>query len=351
VSISAAQGQNTILIDGFETPFGTLVCGGLRSSLIDFSAEVEQFNFTAQAGDLISLTLVETSNWGGLGGSADARATLISPSGNEEVIFDSNSQETIVLPESGTYVVRVNANDLVSTGSYNLGLSCLLPASPPPVTLSCGGLESGLINTPGEVELFDFTAQAGDLISLTLVESSNDWGGLGGSADARATLFSPSGNEEVTFDSNSQETIVLPESGTYVVRVNANNLVSTGSYNLGLSCLLPASPPPVTLSCGGLESGLINDPGEIELFDFTAQSGDQITLTLAETSDWGGLGGSADARATLFRPSGLPEIITFDSPSQQTLTLPEESGTYMVRVNANNLVSTGSYNLSLSCLP
>ena len=30
--------------------------------------------------------------------------------------------------------------------------------------------------------------------------------------------------------------LTLPESGTYVVRVNANTLMSTGTYSVGLEC-------------------------------------------------------------------------------------------------------------------
>ena len=39
-----------------------------------------------------------------------------------------------------------------------------------------------------------------------------------------------------TYDSNIQPQITLPESGTYVIQLNANNLVTSGSFNLSLTC-------------------------------------------------------------------------------------------------------------------
>ena len=174
--------------------------------------------------------------WGGFN---DARGLLFAPSG-EAVgnAFDSNVQVTRTLPETGTYVVRVNANNLVSTGSYNLGLECRKsPVAQVNGTLTCGTLLAGSITEAGEVDLLTFTGTAGQVVDLTLVETSA-WGGVAGiSNDARGQLFAPSGDAVGgAFDSNTQVTHTLPETGTYIVRINANNLVSTGSYNLGMEC-------------------------------------------------------------------------------------------------------------------
>ncbi len=86
-------------------------------------AEADFYTLTGQADDVITLALVETSNWGLA--SNDARLTLFAPSGAQVITFDSNGQQEVTLPESGTYVVRVQANNLVSTGSYDLELECL----------------------------------------------------------------------------------------------------------------------------------------------------------------------------------------------------------------------------------
>ncbi len=329
-----------------------LQCGDLLSGSIDAAGEEDVFTFPGTAGQVIDLTLVETSNWGA--GNA-ARGRLLSPSGAQVGQFDSNAQQMFTLPESGTYIVRINANNLVATGPYNIGMECRHnPVAVIDDTLSCGGLVSGTIGVPGEVDLITFQGTAGQVIDLTLVEASN-WAGASSVNDARATLFAPSGAQVGQFDSNAQQTFTLPESGTYIVRINANNLVATGLYNIGMECRHnPVAVIDDTLSCGGLVSGTIGVPGEVDLITFQGTAGQVIDLTLVETSGWIGLpSGLTDAQGTLFAPSGA-QVGQFDSNAQQTFTLPE-SGTYIVRINANNVVSTGalavtgSYNLGMEC--
>jgi hypothetical protein len=176
----------------------------------------------------VNVTLVQTDGWSG----GRARATVFAPSGTELVYFDANSARGLALEESGTYVVRVWANDLVSTGSHRLGIECIRPASPVEANLSCGSLVSTSIQEPGETDLFTFQGNAGTTVSVTLVQTEGWSGGR-----VRATVFSPSGTELVYFDANSSRTLALEESGTYVIRIWANDLVTVGSHNLGLECL------------------------------------------------------------------------------------------------------------------
>ena len=100
--------------------------------------------------------------------------------------------------------------------------------------LTCGDLIPGSIDTAGEADFLTFQTQAGDEILLTLVQTAGFGGGV-----VQATLFDPMNIELLTFNANSTQRFAIEASGTYVVRLRANNLVSTGSYNLGLECLPP----------------------------------------------------------------------------------------------------------------
>ena len=91
---------------------------------MDVAGEVDLITFTGNTNEVVTLTLVETSNWGGLQGRNDARVTLFTPSAVPLGFFDSDGQQQFALPNGGTYVIRLNANNLVSTGSYDLGLQC-----------------------------------------------------------------------------------------------------------------------------------------------------------------------------------------------------------------------------------
>ncbi|MCP4408482.1 MAG: hypothetical protein GY807_12100, partial [Gammaproteobacteria bacterium] len=205
-------------------------CGDLVSGTIEVAAETDIFTFTADADNVVSITLSETS---GFTGTINARVALFSPQGGRLGLFDSNSQRQFTLVDSGGYVLQINADNLTATGTYTLGLECLIPPSPDAVALNCGDLLSGSIEAVSEVDLFTFTAVAGDTVSITLSETD----GFTGFINARATLFSPQGGRLGLFDSNSQRQFTLADSGSYIIQVNADNLTGTGAYNLGLQCL------------------------------------------------------------------------------------------------------------------
>ena len=322
----------------------SLSCGDLVSGSIDAAGETDQFTFSAEAGDVVSITVSDTDGEFVTTG-ADARVFLFSPTGVQLGLFDADSEQVFTLPDSGTYTIEVRANNLVSTGSYNLNLECLVPPSPDAVALGCGDLVSGSIDAPAEVDVFHFSAEAGDVVSITVADTGGDF--LTTGADARVFLFSPTGVQLGLFDADSEQVFTLPESGTYVIEVKANNLVSTGSYNLNLECLVLPSPDAVALGCGDLVSGSIGAPAEVDVFHFSAEAGDVVSITVSDT-DGEFVTTGADARVFLFSPTGV-QLGLFDADSEQVFTLPE-SGTYVIEVKANNLVSTGSYNLNLECL-
>ncbi len=332
------------LTNGFRYIFG-LKCGDLVSGSISTARETDLFAFNGQMGMVVDIVLVVTGGFDSFR-SILPRVTLFAPSGAQLSVFDANAQRSFTLAENGVYVIQVNANDLVSTGSYNLGLECRQPLGPVDGTLNCGSLLSGTISASGEVDLITFSGQTGQVVDLTLVLTA----GFDSfrSVLPRVTLFSPTGAQLDSFDANVQKTYTLPESGTYLIRVNANNLFHTGSYNLGLECRRPLGPVDGTLSCGSLLSGTIEAPGEVDLITFSGQTGDVVDLTLVLTAGFDSFR-SVLPRVTLFSPTGA-QLDSFDANVQKTYTLPE-SGTYLIRVNANNLVATGSYNLRLQCSP
>jgi uncharacterized repeat protein (TIGR01451 family) len=217
-------------------PAAGLVCGSLLSGSIDQAGEADRFAFAGVQGTTIDLTLVATGgNWN-FPLTQIPRMTIFAPSGASLGAFNANSQNTLTLPETGTYLVRVNASNLVTTGTYSLGLECLQPPQPIDAALSCGDLQSGEIGAPGEVDLLTFTGTAGEVKDLTLVATGGNWN-FPLTQIPRMTIFAPSGASLGAFNANSQNTLTLPETGTYLVRVNASNLVTTGSYDLGLVCV------------------------------------------------------------------------------------------------------------------
>ncbi len=319
---------------GAQTP---ILCGDPVAGSIDTPGEFDLFSFEGTTGDDIFLTLVQT---GGFTGFFDtAQATLFDPDSLQVDQFGAHDSRRYALEKTGTYTVRVRANDLVGTGQYNLGRQCLDPLDPVVATLACGSLVPGNIDAPGKAEFFTFEGTVGDDVFLTLVQT----GAFTGFFDtAQATLFDPDSLQVDQFDAHDSRRYALEKTGTYTVRVRANDLVGTGQYNLGLECLVPLSPFD-PLPCAVPREASIDDPGEVAFFTFDEPFGGLVTLTLVQT---GGFTGFFDtAQATLFDPNNLQVGEPFDANQTLVFTL-LEAGTYVVRARANDLVGTGTYSLT-----
>ena len=107
--------------------------------------------------------------------------------------------------------------------------------SPDAVQLTCGTIATGQIGARGEVDLYLFSGQTGQIISLALASTGGFTGG-GASTSAELTLFGPSGAVVGVLRSNSQANFTLSANGTYVIRVTAANLSTIGSYRVTLGC-------------------------------------------------------------------------------------------------------------------
>ena len=324
-----------------------MALGDVAARQITASAQTDLFTYSGSSGDIIALTVVETTSWGGSGEVYDPQVTVFDPSGGVVTVFEAHDRRVITLPADGTYVFRVSANVLFATGSYALGLEGLTPATPATPTMALGDLITGQIAVPAGVDLYSYTGTSGDVIALTLVETTS-WGGSGETYDPQVTVFDPSGTAVEVFEAHDRRVITLPADGTYLFRVSANVLFATGSYALGLEGLTPATPATPTMVLGDLVTGQIAAPAGVDLYSFTGSSGDVIALTVVETTSWGGSGETYDPQVTVFDPSGTA-LTVFEAHDRRVITLPA-NGTYIFRISANVLFATGSYALGLEGL-
>jgi hypothetical protein len=328
--------------------FTTIGCGTLTSATIGGAGEVDRYSFVGHAGQIISLALAST---GGFSAnpttSTSAELTVFTPSGASAGTIRSNSQANFTLTETGVYVLRVRATNLTRIGTYNLNLECLIPASGA-IPLTCGTLASGQIAAPAQVDLFTWSGQAGQIISLALASSGGFSSNPTTSNSVELTVFAPSGAAAGTIRSNSQANFTLSQSGTYVARISATNLSTVGSYNLNLECLMPATAATV-LTCGTLASRQIAAPAQVDLFTFSGQAGQILSLALASTGGFSSNPTTSNSvELTVFAPSGV-SAGTIRSNSQANFTL-SQSGTHVARISATNLSTVGSYNLNFECL-
>jgi hypothetical protein len=168
--------------------------------------------------------------------SNSAALTLFAPSGTALGTIRSNSLANFTLPATGTYVVRVSATNAAAVGSYNVSLSCLLPVPTPAGTLVCGVAQPGTVTAAAEMDLYRFSGQAGQIITLQIGSTGGFSANPTASNSATATLFAPSGMAVGTIRSNSQSNFTLSTAGTYVLGVRATNLAAIGSYGVRVVC-------------------------------------------------------------------------------------------------------------------
>jgi len=181
---------------------------------------------------------------------------------------------------------------------------------------------------------------AGDQISVTLAQTT----GFNEFQPATTSIYTPTGEKLVTFSANSERTLTLEEAGTYVMRIFANDNVGTGDYAIGLECLVPPSMDVVSISCGGSVQTTIGTAAETDLYSFTGSAGNQVSVTLTQTS---GFDLFHPVVASIYTPTGA-ELVTFSADNQKALTL-DETGTHVMRIYASGYTGKGGYVLSLTC--
>jgi hypothetical protein len=210
---------------GSETSGLRLEPGHQVSASISGPNEVDSYSFDARRGHAIDLTLVDGSGFS----QAVTRMYLLSPSGVLVGSSDANNWLTPVLKETGTYTVHVVARYMLNTGDYTIGLWFRDSDHSADQTLVSGASIKHSVSSPGEVNHFAIEGQAGDRIELALSRTAG-FSRFG----VRACLFSPTSTLLGGFNAGDASSFVLPETGTYVCRIIARDLVETGAYTLEL---------------------------------------------------------------------------------------------------------------------
>jgi hypothetical protein len=319
--------------------------------------DIDQWSFTAIAGDSISVSISEAGAnslfipWIRLRGPSGALVSGGNASGDLVGTVD------VAAPATGTYTVLVASNDAGNdeTGNYVLTLAhtpgtFVVPAGDEGGALDNGANHTGTIAL-GDIDQWTFTANAGDSISLSVAEAGGNspfipWIRLRGPTGPLVSGGSASGALVGTVD------VVAPATGTYTVLVASNDAGNdeTGNYVLTLAHTPGAFIVPEGDEGGALTVG--DHPGTIALGDldiwtFTATAGQSISLSITEVGTnsafvpWIRLRGPSGALVSGGNQSG-------DVTAQINVTAPV-TGTYTVVVASNDAGNdaSGDYSLTL----
>ncbi len=319
--------------------------GELKNGSLDVMGEVDEYTFTATAGNIVTLSLSETH----LG----SRATIYAPTGEKVKLYSAllgnrvtevtAGHKVVSEPlQSGTYVIQVFDDNYADIGDYQLSLEGLVPASADAVLLTPGEFKTGDI-VPGEVDAYKFAGTGGDIVTVSLSDAKS-----GSSNQLWAELYSPSGqNVEKLPGTNGPSEVEngmkvvyrLPaETGTYVIQVYDYDYTDSEAYGVAFESLNPPSLDATTIAWGQQKTGTIDGMGEVDEFRFTlaaadlAANGGQYQARLSFSSD-----DTVDykPRSTVYAPSGERVGRELTAGDVQVLTL-TQAGIYVIQVYDND---------------
>ncbi len=252
-----------LYIAGSHSALGQeLACGDRLEDSIDSVGEQDTFTFSGQAGDVVIVTLFKIS-----GSSLFVPITdLFGPTPGTEPLSIFTGDETNVLPEDGTYTLRIRDDNLLDTGFYRIELEWISPFDQQcGENLLCGEQEHDSIDSVGEQDVFTFNGQAGNVVTLTLFKTS------GSSLFVPiADLFGPTPGTEPLSIFTGDDTNVLPEDGTYTLRIHDDDFSDTGFYGIQLDWVVGACTCAAAeeLSCESpVDSRSNDDPGSTQIVD------------------------------------------------------------------------------------
>lgn len=317
-----------------ESGTATLALGAVAADAINSVGDVDEFTFTAAAGQEVNLLVqLQQGMADGLrvellrGGQAVTDALLAT-----EPAASLNERGTgrIALAAAGTYTVRVSGPAYgvpgPATGTYRFELYPVdrRPEAPGSIALD-GALLSNTIDRPGDVDEFPLAGTAGQLVVI------HGSGAAPGVASLQAEVVNAAGEVIAAVGLNGAATnygrrVQLPATGPYTLRVAAPfyTFLGTGPYTVGAYTVSSAPEHvPATLAIGQtVTAERIDRPGDLDVFRFPAQAGREVAVFMGAEPEVGGLLGSVrgvtEPGLWAFMFGGAPSL---DGPSTGRMKL------------------------------
>lgn len=297
------------------------------------------FTFDAQAGDIITLTMVASD-------PIDPLLVLVGPEGNpiarNDDSLDTNFGPTnarlvnFPIPTTGTYTIRAERHAVEIDGEFTLTLRANR-ARAAASSIELGQTSRGEISTANVRASYQFRASQGDVISVE-VES------VSGSRLAPYVMLLNSGGERLAGsdpDASGEKTAsiaryLITNDGQYtiaVTRIGEERGTTSGAF--GLTLTLDASY--LFASYGDtISGGIENDQFEVN-YAFSAEEGETVTITMTRT------GGNLDASLSLLNIDGK-QIASNENATGQGLRTGDSRIRYRIPATGNYVIVAGRRN-------
>lgn len=318
-----------ILFQGTTLLSQTINFGDLISGEITANGQIDSYSFSANAGDVIYIAAK--------GFGVAPRVEVFEPGGNEigEVSSGASYQSgSIVIQSSGTHTLTFEDTFGDQTGTYSVGFERIDPATNA-VSKQFGDLIEGTFTSPAQVDLYTFSANAGEAIYLAVK-------GIDGVAP-RAKVYDSNGDFVGSISSGaSYESgrIYIEQSGTHTLIFEETFLENTGTYYMGLEKVALAENA-TPKNFGDLIQGTITTPAQVDLYTFNAAADEVIYLAVK------GIDGVAP-RARVYDSNGnlVGSVSTGASYQSGSLSI-QNTGTHTIVFEETFLENTGTYNIAL----
>ncbi|MBD2459072.1 putative Ig domain-containing protein [Nostoc sp. FACHB-87] len=326
-----ADGTYTLLLDGSNgSPFNltfqvseqvieesTITLGDPVSGTLANSSEQDIYRFSGNAGQRIWFDGLASD-------STNIRVSLASSTG--QTLFNglsaNNDSEILTLPETGTYYITVNGNNV--TGNYNFRVLDITDAT----SLTLGTDLSNTI-TPGlGTQLYTFEGNAGQKLLFDMVAVNNSFGGSW-------LLYGPSSNNFLARNTRLDDfTAVLPTDGTYTLLVDGNS-TNPVSYTFNIKDV--STPNNVAPSGFGItRTGNITTPTQEDIFTFEASAGTRILFDGLTSS-------SSNIRARLIAPDNTQLFSNLQLTNNFDQLILPASGSYSIAVTTTGALGNYSF--------
>ena len=230
-----------------------------------------------------------------------------------------------------------------------------------------GQIVGGTLSTPSEVDEFTFEGRANQELVLFAgaPRQRADEGEQSGSG-LYVQLYSPTGGlvslvgvtKGQSLENNYSQTIQLPSTDMYTMRVNGTSPATRGPYQFVLREVnRDPEAVPKRIAVGQLISGeAIDSPGDVDQFTFEGRAGQELVLFAGaprQRADEGLDPYDSGLNVQLLAPTGgLVSVVSvtkgqsLENNYSQTIQLPS-TDTYTVQVSGKHNVARGPYQFVL----
>ena len=273
-AIALVAGDYTLTVDGTNDATGTY---GLR--LLDLAdvpglmftqpvtatlapaSSAAAYTFEAAAGQRFYFDFQSHSGF-----TFTPRWRLIDPFGRNvfNASFDADQDRTLDFDGMYTLILEGLVSDPAASGDVTFALHRVEDVTAP---LALNTLNTGTVNTPGQVHRLTFTGQTGQHLIFDGLDDT--------SGSIQATLTDPSGQSVFNLSSTSFDSsvLVLEAMGTYTLEIDGDG-DTTGDYQFRLTDLDNAQP----LTAGATTSGSLNPADRLSAYRFTGQQGQRLEV-------------------------------------------------------------------------